>query len=237
MQPGDDGSGLRAARWVGRVVTLLAAWPLWYAFYGKLELDWEAMMVGGPGVLIGLCLWGWAGYRLRRSQAEPIEQTVGDMLAARFDAAIAAFDGSVATIGLTVVTGLLAYPLVRQLARTDGEASEAAVVLAIVFAVLVFGWRAARGPALAAGIAALIGIALISKPWLAPVTREWMGEVHELSPSSETHLYYVIPGIGLCVLAAALLASIEVRKSGAPIQREPIQLDPPRPKPPEPPSP
>jgi hypothetical protein len=322
-----DGAGLRALRWLGRIGSLLAAWPLWYAFFGKSELDWEALMVGGPGMLIALLLWGWAGHRLRhprvcleidrqaglarlwRGEGEPTickldelgawtfsswkttgtsngsrtvttwhaarcaglgEQnlyvdlsesacrswvstvdaaargmvsspkatTIGELLAARFDAAIAAASGTVATIGLTLLTGLCAFAAARQLARTDAHALEAAVMLALFFALLTLGWRAVRGPALAAAFAALSGIVFVAKPWFAPVTHELMGEVLRFSPTSETHLYYVIPGLGLCVLAAVMASMITIRKTTtpAPIRSEPAKLDPPRPQPPEPPS-
>lgn len=323
--PLTDGSGLRALRWLGRIASLLAAWPLWYAFFGKSTLDWEALMVGGPGMFFALLLWGWAGYRLRhprvcleidlqagearlwRDEAEPTictldelgawtftswtststskgtsrattwhaarcagfakqnlyvdvaeqacrtwastveaaargmrpsttERTIGDLLAARFDAVIAAASGTVATIGLTLLTGLCAFATTRLLAKVDGGASEAAVVLAIFSAVLTLGWRAARGPALAAAFALTIGIAFVAKPWFAPVSREFMGEVHRFSPTSETHLYYVIPGLGLCVLAVALASMIKIRKAttAATKRSEPIKLEPPRPKPPSP---
>jgi hypothetical protein len=320
-----DGAGWRALRWLGRVGSLLAAWPLWYAFFGKLQLDWEAMMVGAPGMLVALLLWGWAGYRLRhprvcveidrsagvarlhREAGEPRvckldelgawtftsyqtthasggtrsvttwhaarcagfgeqnlyidlgadacrrwalevdaaargmiatndKTTIGELLAARFDALIAATSGTVATVVLTLITGLCAFAAVRQLARIDGQDSEAAIVFAIFFAVLTLAWRAARGPALAAGLAALIGTAFVSKPWLAPVSREFQGQVHPLSPTSETHLYYVIPGLGLCVLAIAMASMIEVleRATPAPSGSEPAKLEPPRPEPPQP---
>lgn len=319
----DDGSGLRAARWLGRVVALLALWPLWYAFFGKVQFDWEAMMFGGPGVLIGLWLWGFAGYRIRNprvflaidrqagvarlQQGEDgpivvdLEQlgawtyaswktigsgkhrtvttwhaarcpgfgehnlyvgldakacrawctrvdaavrgearvhtetaTIGELLAARFDAAIAASGGSPTIIMLTAATGLTAYASVDQIARTDGETPEAAVALAIVMFVLTLGWRAVRGPALAAAIAAVVGLGFVSKPWLAPVSYELLGSEYELSPSAEMHLYYVIPGLGLCVVAVALLSTIKVRKpTPAPRRSEPIELE--RPRPPSPP--
>jgi hypothetical protein len=320
-----DGAGLRVLRWLGRGMSLLAAWPLWYAFFGKLVFDWEAMLFGGPGMLVGLVLWAWAGYRfrhplvcleidredgvarLRRGEGGPMvckldelgtwtiaswkttstsggsrhvttwhaarcpgfaEQnlfvdldanacrawctkvdaavqgrsagpratTLGELLAERFDAAIEAASGVVATLGLTVATGLIAWASVRQLARTDGEASEAGVVLAIAFALLTFGWRAIRGPALAAGFALLSGFAFVSKPWLAPVSREVMGASYQLSPTAETHLYYVIPGLGLCVIGLALLSTIEIRKPTRAVPRsEPAKLE--RPEPPQPPGP
>lgn len=319
-----DGSGWRALRWLGRIASLLAAWPLWYAFFGKPQFDWEAMMVGGPGMLVALLLWGWSGYRLRhprvcleidrhagvarlwRDEGEPTtctldqlggwtftswkttsinnktrtvttwyaarcaglgEQnlyidltgaacrdwaskvdaaargmmpstkptTIGDWLAARFDAAIAGTSSSVATIGLSLLTGLAAIAAVRQLASTDGHALEAAVTLAVFFAVLTIAWRAVRGPAIAAMLAALSGIAFVAKPWLAPVTSEFMGEVHRMSPTSETHLYYVIPGVLLCVLAAVMASMIKLRSNAsAPHQAQPAKLEPPRPEPPDP---
>ena len=109
-------------------------------------------------------------------------------------------------------------------------------MLALFFALLTLGWRAVRGPALAAAFAALSGIAFVAKPWFAPVTHELMGEQLRFSPTSETHLYYVIPGLGLCVLAAVMASMIELRKgsAAAPIRSEPAKLEPPRPQPPEP---
>lgn len=319
-----DGSGWRALRWLGRIASLLAAWPLWYAFFGKSQFDWGAMTFGGPGMLVALVLWGWSGYRLRhprvcleidrsegvarlqRDEGEPItcaldklggwaftswkttstnkgtrttttwyaarcagfgEQnlyvdlreapcrdwaskvdaaarglptntkpnTIGDWLAARFDAAIASMSGSFATFILLWLTILAAFVTLRQLVRTDGDALEAPVTLAVFFAVLTIGWRAVRGPEFAAMVAAFSGIAFASKPWLAPVTHEFMGEVHRFSPTSETHLYYVIPGIALCVLAAVMASMIKLRSTTpAPTQSEPAKLEPPRPEPPDP---
>ena len=60
-----SGSGLRVVRWIGRGLTAAALWPFWYAFYGGVGFDWDAMMVGGPAVALGLAVWRWAGHRLR----------------------------------------------------------------------------------------------------------------------------------------------------------------------------
>jgi hypothetical protein len=237
MASPDDGSSYRALRWLGRILSLLSLWPLWYGLFAKSQLDGEALMFGGPGLLVGLSLWGWAGYHARLRETESSSTTVGGLLAARFDAVVAAGRGSVATLLLIIVTGSLAYATVVVLARTDGRHLEAAVALAIVFGLLTLGWRAARGPAIAAAISGLIGAAFVAKPWVAPVTSAFAGEVYRLSPTAETHLYFVIPGLGLCVLALGLASTIEIRKPvpPTPIRVQPIELDPPRPDPPKPP--
>jgi hypothetical protein len=239
------GPELRSLRWVGRGLTLAAAWPFWYAFYGKSQFDWDAMIFGGPGMLAGLTLWSWAGYRLRKLEPDRSGKqfrTLGGWLAARFDAIVDSSTGERrvgATIGLGLVTLLWAGLAATQLVRTDGDALGAAVVLAVGFAALSLGWRRVVGPGRAALLAALAGSAFVAKPWYAPVFIVMMGEVHYYSPTSETHFYYVLPGVGLCLLAGGFVLTIELgaqARVDAPVEPEPVSLPPPRPEPPSPPS-
>ena len=63
--PLSRGTELRVGRWIGRIVSVTALWPLWYAFHGKSRFDWEALTFGAPGVALGLALWWFCGHRLR----------------------------------------------------------------------------------------------------------------------------------------------------------------------------
>ncbi|MFV8755803.1 hypothetical protein ACNOYE_35070 [Nannocystaceae bacterium ST9] len=238
----DPAEGLRALRWVGRVITIAALWPTWYAWFGKLEFDWEAMMVGGPGLAIGLALWLGAGHRLRHPKAggaAPTRgaMTIGDQLAAPIDAAILGLAGKPGIVVMALASiawTLAAWP---HLATTADPQAEAAIVFGVFAAMLALGWRMIARPVVAIASALLGGLALASKPWWAPVEVEFMGQLHALSPSAETHLYYLVPGLALIGLAVVALLNTELAGSKpASEAAEPVELAPPRPKFPRPPT-
>ncbi|MBN1769749.1 MAG: hypothetical protein JXB32_00700 [Deltaproteobacteria bacterium] len=64
-----------------------------------------------------------------------------------------------------------------------------------------------RRPA-AAGFAAAVGGLLVAKPFIRPVVHEY----GPLGPTSETHLYYLGPGIALLVLGAIVLVAMPKAK-------------------------
>jgi hypothetical protein len=153
-----------------------------------------------------------------------------------------------ALAGLTVLLTGGSWPVLSATGET-GLPLEAAIVLALAWAGLAWGWRAIWSPATGATLAALAGAALLSKPWLAPFT--WVevgleGQVeHALSPTSETHLYFVIPGLGLLVVAGLIVAAIRAAtqvpvaapaagKGSTGTGQDRIEL--PRPRPPGPPA-
>jgi hypothetical protein len=241
---------LRVVRWFGRALTVASAWPVWYAFYGKSQFDWEALLFGLPALVAGLLTWRWAGYRLRNSVAEAatpddaaralLETTVATRIAERLDNAQSNI-GAAALAGVIGGTALFAALSLRVLTASGGGPPEAAVLLALALGLMTLGWRATKGPVAAAVIAALAGAAFVGKPWYAPISRWYDGALHAMSPSSETHLYYVIPGVGLIGLSIVMLSTITVGKPAAtlPVVAEAIELprpEPPRPEPPQPPS-
>lgn len=150
--------------------------------------------------------------------------------------------GSMAFAGMIGGTALFASLASRALLSTDGESPvEAAILLALALGAMALGWRAVKGPGIAGVVAALAGAAFVGKPWYAPIVREYEGSFHAMSPTSETHLYYVLPGVGLLVLGIGLASTIKVRKPATAIMTttttrgEAVTLEPPRPEPPQPP--
>jgi hypothetical protein len=140
---------------------------------------------------------------------------------------------------LTVVATAAMWPVLSMTGESRVPLS-ATIVVALAWAGLASGWQALRGPGLGAAIGGLAGAALLSKPWLAPITSTHGGVEHVLSPTSETHLYFVLPGLGLLAVAGAIVAGFRIwvlapasttAKAGGEIER----LELPRPRPPEPP--
>ena len=60
-----DRSELGVLRWVGRLLSLGALWPISYAWIGGPGFDFDALLTGVSGLVLGLGLWWWAGFRLR----------------------------------------------------------------------------------------------------------------------------------------------------------------------------
>jgi len=156
-----------------------------------------------------------------------------------FDRLVRRIAGAPARLGLVVMTGLCALGAYAQLARTDSQALEASVVVAIGVAVTAWLWRAVGHPVAAMVITAVTGVAYVAKPWVAPIVANWSGvasELHPFSPTSETHMYFLLPGVSLCGLAAVMVATIKLDKvvAAAPVRQQVVELPPPRPEPPRP---
>ncbi|MCA9528225.1 MAG: hypothetical protein KC549_18200, partial [Myxococcales bacterium] len=86
-----------------------------------------------------------------------------------------------------------------------------AVGLGIGLAVLAVAWRGVGRPLVAAAVAVAGGGALLSRPWLNPITTTFDGVTHVFGPLSETHLYFVLPGAGLLLVGAILLSTRPAR--------------------------
>lgn len=341
--------GWRTLRWLGRVITLLACWPAWYAFFGKVGFDTSAAIVGFPGVVGGLALWLKAGHRIRnpwktleidraagvaRLREGPVavavspvaaltdwsirsfvvttrtkhgttqstwyavrcagfgttdlytdsrealckrfihaaeaaafpfdstswkfsegvlatvmkrhgvtdrdallwaasrlddgkrylneaeleaaargltETTVGARLGRLTDLALARLQGGPVTILRLALTGAALWAVGSAFQLIEGEAS-VAVVVALGTLGVALSWRGQR-PLVALGMCLVAGLALASKPWLMPMTHTWQGVTEPFSPTSETHFYFLIPGIGLCVAAGVLVMTLRVRRA------------------------
>lgn len=317
-----EGSGLRALRWLGRALFVFALWPCWYAWFGKLTLDGEALLVGGPALLIGLSLWIGAGFRLRHpsdrlevdragrgirvwrggwleaeialaqlgaheirawtsgsarqgtattwyavrfaglgeldvytglSRAEceawvarveaavrgepPVatRTTIADLLAERFDALLIRVPVASALALAALACAAASWPIVR---ATRDPQTEIAVLLAISFGVIALGLRLLGRPIAGIALALVAGLVWFAKPWLAPVEVEFVGAIHRLSPSAETHFYFLIPGLLLLAQALLMLLGLEPRPPasvGASAKPAPVELAPPTPKLPQPP--
>ena len=232
-------SELTLLRWLGRGVSLAACWPIFYglrtARFG-LDASVEALLVGVPGLLAGLGLWWWAGYRIRA-----IEVPTGfvDELGHGLDS-VARRVARGAVLVLAALSLALAAGAGALLLDTDaGLPGGLVIVLALVWAALALAWRAVHGPTAAAAVAGLAGAAVLAKPWFAPILSVWEdGIARPFSPTSETHLYFVLPGLALIALAVGLVATRDVRAPAPAAQRpqspasqaEPVDL--PRPEPP-----
>jgi hypothetical protein len=137
---------------------------------------------------------------------------------------------------------LAAVTMPLMLASTLGQLPEGAIGGAVAIAVLALAWRGIGRPGWGIAVAIAAAAGLIAKPWYAPVVRAYDGQLHRLSPTSETHLYYVLPGIGLAVLALGLISALKLRQRATPVEgtgaspahNDAIALAPPRPAPPRP---
>ena len=76
-----------------------------------------------------------------------------------------------------------------------------AVIAAFAGAVAGIMWRYAGQRWLGAGTATAIAGALIAKPFKWPLVHYWDGRGHEFSPTSETHLFFLLSGVALAVVA------------------------------------
>ena len=65
---------------------------------------------------------------------------------------------------------------------------------------------------LALGALGATGLLLVRKPYAAPVISDWMGERHAFSMSSETHFYFLIPGILALALTVILTFATRATK-------------------------
>ena len=344
-----DARGWRALRWFARLLTLLACWPAWYAFFGKVGFDVEGALVGFPGLVVGLGLWLKAGHRIRNPwkaleidraagvarlregpvaiavsplsalvdwslrsfvvttrtkhgttqrtwyavrcsgfgatdlytddhegackrfihQAEAAafpfdstswkfsegvlttlmkrhglsdrdallwaasrlddgkrylneaeleaaavglsQTTVGARLGAATDRVLARFEGGAGDGVRWVLTGAAAWAVVVAVRTTEGEPS-IAILVALGALAVALSWRSRR-PLVALLTSLAGGAALVSKPWVAPFMHSWQGVAEPFSPTSETHFYFLIPGIGLCLTALVLAMTLRVRRT------------------------
>jgi hypothetical protein len=112
-------------------------------------------------------------------------------------------------LGLVVVA-LAAFDVVASWGAGDGEppwfrldAGPVAAVGAFIGAAII-GFRGPhRDVALTAFTGA--GLLLTAKPFIAPVLSTYGGDVHRFGVTSETHFYFLVPGVIVLVIAGAAL--------------------------------
>jgi hypothetical protein len=316
----DDAGGLRALRWLGRLVFVGSWWPIWYGLFERVGIDAEALAFGVPACVLGLIAWLGSGVRIRtpadrleitagearlvrgdrvlasaslpalgsrqlrewrvgstrqgsattwfavrfaglgehdlylsssraacEAWAERIEaiargespppqrHTLADLLALRFDALLARVPLELALVLGTLACAGASVPALRTI---DDESTTLALMLAIGHALLALGFRM-RGRALVGiALALLAGLAFAAKPWLLPVEVEFLGRRDTLSPTAETHFYYLIPGLLLIGEAVLMGLSIELQPPSPPAgpsKPAPVELPKPEPRFPAPP--
>lgn len=169
--------------------------------------------------------------------ALPTPTSLVELVAERFDALVPRLAGAPAKLTLLAVSLSLAIVAAPAWIQTERGEGDAAVLFAVVVALLALAWRALGQRVVALVSAALAGAALLAKPWLAPISSSFMGEVHSLSPTSETHLYYLVPGVAL-IGVAMILGSAPARRRPV-VASEPSSIEPALPQPtlPQPPLP
>ena len=94
-------------------------------------------------------------------------------------------------------------PLVLSFFTSDGSAPFFGLQAGIIGGIgcAFMQWFLSRVyPSIAAYPSMLIAVLLVIKPKIAPVIFTWGEESHPFSYSSETHLYFVIPGVILIVI-------------------------------------
>lgn len=315
----DHAGALRALRWLGRLAFVGSWWPLWYAFYGKLGVDAEALAFGVPACVLGLIAWLGSGVRIRtpsdrleiaagearlvrgdrvhasaslsalggwqlrewrvgsaqqgsattwfavrfaglgehdlyisssRGECEawaeriaalargesppPQRHTLADLLALRFDALLARVPIELGLGPASLACAGASVPVLRTL---DDASTSLALLLAIGHGLLALAFRVRGRPFVGLALALLAGLAFAAKPWLAPIEVEFLGSRHLLSPSAETHFYYLIPGLLLIGEALLMGLSLELRPpspAAGPTRSTAVELPKPEPRFPSP---
>jgi hypothetical protein len=107
-----------------------------------------------------------------------------------------------------LAAGLLVMPTISLLAR-DGGGIDMAVVVAVLGSLIGFALFFSRRVILGAALPLLLGFALVAKPFVKPV----MYEGRAFSLTSETHLFFLVPGfLVLGVFGTLLLIGLVVTK-------------------------
>lgn len=107
----------------------------------------------------------------------------------------------------TAIFGILALPAFYFLDRND--MTDRAAIMAVVASTLAFVLYGTGRRLLACLLAVPIGSVLLAKPFVRPV----MYDGHALSLNSETHFYFLIPGIAMFgVFGLMLVAQFERRE-------------------------
>jgi len=116
-------------------------------------------------------------------------------------------------VGAIAALGGLAAVVVAVLDRRGGEL-ELALLGSVLVAAAGLAWLAAKRPWLAVWSGGLAGLVLLLKPFVWPVQHgRFSGvEMRAFSLTSETHLYYLLPGGALLLLAVIVGIGLPRRK-------------------------
>lgn len=107
---------------------------------------------------------------------------------------------------LAGIGGLLVADKFLFMRQTSGFYLEEVIIVAVMFASLAVAWARAGWCLPAVFVTGWAGLALVLKPVLWPLVSRWgHGPFRPYSLTSETHLYFLLPGIGLLVVLGILL--------------------------------
>ncbi|HET6582878.1 MAG TPA: hypothetical protein VFG69_05515 [Nannocystaceae bacterium] len=120
---------------------------------------------------------------------------------------------------LALVTGVPALLMGIGGLVSDDFGSGTAVPAGVLAGFSTMFWLLARVPALGVLVSGIVALALVLKPFVAPIVVERRGGVRYFSLTSETHLYFLVTG-GVLVLFT-LLVAINVKWTRA--RRQPVR--------------
>lgn len=110
-----------------------------------------------------------------------------------------------AAMALGVLTGLFGAATLPVLRASSDSFAPGTVAVTVVAFGLVIAWHRAVHRYAGSVCALVCGAALASKPWVFPI-ESIMFPGSPKSPTSETGLYYLLPGLGLMALGVLLAA-------------------------------
>ena len=143
--------------------------------------------------------------RVEQARHAPFDYEPEEAWASALDRRVAAASGWPALVVLTVVSGLWLAGGFLVLADQNQSFSEGALPLAVVSALLAVAWRVSGRRIVGIAWAGLTGLAFATKLWLVPMTSSFLGELHRVSPTSESGFYYLLPGLALIGLAGLMV--------------------------------
>ncbi len=202
----DDRTEATSQAWADRVQRLVAAPDIGALTFDEAELRAAESAFNAPRATV---LWNAAAFAVDgRLDAQAFDNARVAYEEAR-GSLLGRFLGStgfgVVLLAVLVVAVVWLVPLAVD--RTHGRDLELVVAGAVCASFAALWLRAAGWWPLAMLMAFSTGGALVAKPFVAPLVSDFMGEVHTFGLTSETHLYFLLPGLALLVLGVGIVVA------------------------------
>jgi len=199
----DDRSEATSQAWAERVRRLVAAPDVGALAFDEVALRAAEKAFDAPRATV---LWNAAAFAVDgRLDADAFEsaraeyETARGSLLGRF---LASTGFGAVLLAVLVTTVVWLVPL--SVDRTHGGDLEVVVAGAVCAGFAALWLRLAGQWPLAVLMALSAGGALVAKPFVSPLVSDFMGEVHTYGLTSETHLYFLLPGLALLVFGAGI---------------------------------